>query len=77
MAEPTEEELLVEVKKLEPRAIFGLNGQVDHATHVHPDKEHLVFPVGNKICIEHLKTHRQEFLEGHNHNVQCSDFSKR
>lgn len=42
---------------------------------VHPDQEHLVFTIGNKISILNLKTNKQEFLSGHTHNISALDVS--
>ena len=43
---------------------------------VHPDKEHIVYPLGNTIVVKNLSTHLQRFLSGHNDNVSCVAISK-
>lgn len=42
---------------------------------VHPDQEHLIFAIGNKISIMNLKTNKQEFLSGHSHNISAVEIS--
>lgn len=42
---------------------------------VHPDQEHLIFAIGNKISILNIKTNKQEFLSGHTHNISTLDVS--
>lgn len=65
------------VQTLQPRAIFGLNGKIDFGLHLHPDGEHLVYPLGFKIGIDNLKTNKQEFIAGHTNNIHCLDISNR
>lgn len=42
---------------------------------VHPDQEHLIFAIGNKISILNMKTNKQEFLSGHTHNISALEVS--
>lgn len=42
---------------------------------VHPDQEHLVFAIGNKISILNIKTNKQEFFSGHTHNISTLEIS--
>lgn len=42
---------------------------------MHPDQDHLVFAIGNKISILNMKTNKQEFLSGHTHNISCLEVS--
>ncbi|XP_023303772.2 cilia- and flagella-associated protein 52 [Lucilia cuprina] len=64
------------VKRLEPRAIFGINGKVAFGLHLHPDGQHIIFPLGTKIGICNTKTNKQEFVGGHTNNVSCLDLSR-
>ncbi|KAM7357608.1 cilia- and flagella-associated protein 52 [Cochliomyia hominivorax] len=64
------------VKRLEPRAIFGINGKVVFGLHLHPDGQHFIFPLGTKIGICNTKTNKQEFVGGHTNNVSCLDLSR-
>ncbi|XP_005191124.2 cilia- and flagella-associated protein 52 [Musca domestica] len=67
---------LVETKRLEPRAIFGINGKVEFGLHLHPDKRYIVYPLGTKIGIDDTKTNKQEFVGGHTNNISCLDISR-
>lgn len=51
-------------------------GNVPGGLLVHPDKNHLIYPLGNTIVIKNLGTNCQEFLSGHTHNVSCVAVSK-
>lgn len=42
---------------------------------IHPDQEHLIFAIGNKISILNLRTNKQEFLSGHTHNISALEVS--
>lgn len=42
---------------------------------MHPDQEHLVFAIGNKVSILNLKTNKQGFLSGHTHNISALEVS--
>lgn len=65
------------VKRLEVRAIFGLNGHVGFGLHLHPDGQHIIYPLGTKIGVCNTKTNKQEFVGGHTNNVSCLDLSRR
>uniref|UniRef100_A0A1I8PVT9 Cilia- and flagella-associated protein 52 n=1 Tax=Stomoxys calcitrans TaxID=35570 RepID=A0A1I8PVT9_STOCA len=66
----------METKRLQPRAIFGINGKVEFGLHLHPNKRHIVYPLGTKIAIDDTTTSKQEFLAGHTSNVSCLDLSR-
>lgn len=36
---------------------------------LHPDGEHLVYPMGNKVTVKHIKTGEQFFFVGHKNFV--------
>lgn len=42
---------------------------------VHPDQEHLIFAIGNKISVLNIKTNKQVFLSGHTHNISTLEVS--
>ncbi|XP_061393419.1 cilia- and flagella-associated protein 52 [Musca vetustissima] len=67
---------LIETKRLQPRAIFGINGKVEFGLHLHPDKRHIIYPLGTKIGIDDTKTNKQEFIGGHTNNISCLDISR-
>ncbi|XP_057311952.1 cilia- and flagella-associated protein 52-like isoform X2 [Hydractinia symbiolongicarpus] len=62
--------------QLELESTIGFAGNVPGGLLVHPDKNHLIYPLGNTIVIKNLGTNCQEFLSGHTHNVSCVAVSK-
>lgn len=64
------------LEPLEPLAIFGFDGKIAGALHVHPDGKHVLFPLGNKVSILHVDTKHQQFLSGHTNTVSTLDVSK-
>ena len=46
-------------------------GKVPRGLKLHPDRLHMIYPLGCSLIIENLQTRRQEFLLGHNNNVSC------
>ncbi|XP_065132931.1 cilia- and flagella-associated protein 52 [Paramisgurnus dabryanus] len=71
MAEDTQE-----IPKLELEAVIGFNGDVFSGLKVHPDREHLIYPLGSTVIIKSLKSGKQAFLHGHTNNVSCIAVSK-
>ncbi|CAH0723092.1 unnamed protein product, partial [Brenthis ino] len=59
----------MDVKNLEPYAIIGFDGSAIRGLNVHPDGEHIVYPMGNKVCIQEWKTKKMCFLSGHTNSV--------
>ncbi|CAG4975835.1 unnamed protein product [Colias eurytheme] len=59
----------MDVKNLEPYAIIGFDGSAIRSLKVHPNGEHIVYPMGNKVCIQEWKTKKMSFLSGHTNSV--------
>ncbi|CAH2036810.1 unnamed protein product, partial [Iphiclides podalirius] len=59
----------MDVKNLEPYAIIGFDGSALKGLKVHPDGEHIVYPMGNKVCIQEWKSKKMHFLSGHSNSV--------
>ncbi|XP_037046555.1 cilia- and flagella-associated protein 52 [Bradysia coprophila] len=64
------------VEELENIAIFGFDGAIRCSLQVHPDKEHLIFPLGCKVSIMNTVTSKQQFLCGHTNQVSKIAVSK-
>ncbi|KAL7404605.1 hypothetical protein ABVT39_017060 [Epinephelus coioides] len=64
------------VPKLELEAVIGFNGRVPSGLRVHPDREHLIYPLGCTVILKRIKDGKQEFLHGHTNNVSCISVSK-
>ncbi|XP_062852619.1 cilia- and flagella-associated protein 52 [Trichomycterus rosablanca] len=65
-----------EVPQLQLQAVIGFNGHVYSGLQVHPDREHLIYPLGCTLIIKNLKDGKQEFLHGHTNNISCLSVSK-
>ncbi|XP_056227354.1 cilia- and flagella-associated protein 52 [Seriola aureovittata] len=64
------------VPQLELEAVIGFNGHVSSGLRVHPDREHLIYPLGCTVILKRIKDGKQEFLHGHTNNVSCISVSK-
>lgn len=53
-----------------------MTGKVYAGFKVHPDKEHIIYPLGNTVIIEHITKYTKSFLQGHTDNVSCVAVSK-
>ncbi|XP_077314728.1 cilia- and flagella-associated protein 52 [Lithobates pipiens] len=62
--------------QLELDSVIGFNGHVPSGLISHPDREHLIYPLGCTVVIENLSKHKQYFLHGHTNNVSCVAVSK-
>ncbi|XP_030062176.1 cilia- and flagella-associated protein 52 [Microcaecilia unicolor] len=67
MAEETAED----VPLLELESIIGYNGDIPCGLICHPDRDHLVYPLGCTVIIQNISTHKQCFLQAHTNNVSC------
>ncbi|XP_074777942.1 cilia- and flagella-associated protein 52 [Athene noctua] len=57
--------------QLRLRAAIGFNGHVPCGLICHPDKEHVLYPLGCTVVIQELDSKQQTFLHGHTNNVSC------
>jgi len=58
-------------KELELAAVIGFKGTVVQGLILHPDNEHLIFPLGCTIVVRNLIKRSQTFLQGHDNQVSC------
>uniref|UniRef100_A0A8C2ITY7 Cilia- and flagella-associated protein 52 n=1 Tax=Cyprinus carpio TaxID=7962 RepID=A0A8C2ITY7_CYPCA len=65
-----------EVPQIALEAVIGFNGHVFSGFKVHPDKEHIIYPLGCTVIIKSLRSGKQTFLHGHTNNVSCISVSK-
>lgn len=56
-------------KNLELSAVIGFRGKVTDGLILHPDNEHILFPLGTTIVIRNIITRTQQFLRGHDNDV--------
>jgi hypothetical protein len=43
-------------------AVIGFNGNIVDGLILHPDNEHLIYPLGSQIVIRNILTREQKFL---------------
>ncbi|CAL8328745.1 unnamed protein product [Lota lota] len=65
-----------DIPRLELESVIGFNGHVTSGLRVHPDRDHLIYPLGCTVILKRLKDGKQEFLHGHTNNVSCVAVSK-
>ena len=56
-------------------SLFDNAGKIPHGLRLHPDRIHMIYPLGCNLVIENLQTRQQEFLLGHNNNISCVTIS--
>lgn len=56
---------------LEPEAVIGFKGSVRDGLVLHPDNEHLIFPLGCTLVVRNVIQRTQTFLTGHDNTVNC------
>ncbi|XP_076871510.1 cilia- and flagella-associated protein 52 isoform X4 [Brachyhypopomus gauderio] len=65
-----------DVAKLELEAVIGFNGHVSSGLRAHPDREHLIYPLGCTLIIKHIRSGQQGFLHGHTNTISCVSVSR-
>ncbi|XP_023811139.1 cilia- and flagella-associated protein 52 [Oryzias latipes] len=64
------------IPQLELEAVIGFNGRVPSGLRLHPDKQHLIYPLGCTVILRSISDDKQEFLHGHTNNVCCLSVSR-
>lgn len=55
--------------ELEITAVIGFTGRVHQGLILHPDNEHLIYPLGSTIVVRHIISRSQTFLRGHDNQI--------
>lgn len=63
-------------KELDLSAVIGFNGKVVDGLILHPDNEHLIFPLGTTLVVRHIISRTQQFLRGHDNNISVITVSQ-
>lgn len=50
-------------------AVIGFQGKVNSGLILHPDNEHIIFPLGTTIVVRHIISRTQQFLRGHDNDI--------
>lgn len=51
--------------------LWSLLGRVPNGLLVHPDGEHIIYPLGSTVIIQDLASNKQQFLAGHSNYISC------
>jgi len=60
---------------LDIQAVIGFRGVVPNGLRLHPDGEHLVFPLGSCVVIRNILQRTQTFLQGHDNQISAITLS--
>lgn len=52
-----------------------LAGSTKNGIKCHPNGIHIIYPMGNKVCIQNWKTKKMNFLVGHSNSITALDIS--
>jgi WD40 repeat protein len=58
-------------QELDLQAVIGFKGTVKSGLILHPDNEHLLFPLGCTVVVRNILQRTQCFLQGHDNQVNC------
>ncbi|KAI4499977.1 hypothetical protein M0802_004847 [Mischocyttarus mexicanus] len=61
----------MDIKPLDLIGIIGFDGVTKNALRLHPDEEHLIYPMGNKVTIKNISSGEQTFLIGHTNLISA------
>jgi hypothetical protein len=53
----------------------GCLGRVTEGLILHPDNEHIIYPLGTTIVLRHIITRTQHFLRGHDNDISVISVS--
>lgn len=62
--------------ELKLQSVNGFEGGIHAGLNLHPDGQHLVYPIGCSVVVENIKTGKQDLLSGHKNNISCVAISK-
>ncbi|KAG8038967.1 hypothetical protein G9C98_003274 [Cotesia typhae] len=55
----------MDIKILNVLGIIGFDGITKHGLQLHPNNNHLIYSMGNKVTVKTIETGEQIFLSGH------------
>ena len=58
-------------KDLEINAVIGFSGNTYDGLLLHPDNEHIIYPLGSTVVVRHILSRAQTFLRGHDNRISC------
>lgn len=58
-------------KELQINAVIGFSGNTYDGLLLHPDNEHIIYPLGSTVVVRHILSRTQTFLRGHDNRISC------
>lgn len=62
--------------QLDVLAVIGFKGTTIDGLILHPDNEHIIFPLGNQIVVRNILSREQKYLRGHDNDITVISVSK-
>ena len=59
-------------KDIDINAVIGFSGHTYDGLLLHPDNEHIIYPLGSTVVVRHILTRSQTFLRGHDNKISCN-----
>ena len=59
-------------KDLEINAVIGFSDNTYDGLLLHPDNEHIIYPLGSTVVVRHILSRAQTFLRGHDNRISCT-----
>lgn len=56
-------------KQLDILAVIGFKGDTTNGLILHPDNEHIIFPLGSQVVVRNILTREQKYLRGHDNDI--------
>jgi hypothetical protein len=56
--------------------IFKTTGKVINGLILHPDNEHIIYPLGTTLVVRHIISRTQQFLRGHDNDISVIEVAK-
>ncbi|CAD8070532.1 unnamed protein product [Paramecium sonneborni] len=64
------------LSELEIQAVIGFTGRITQGLILHPDNEHIIYPLGSTIVVRHIISRAQTFLRGHDNQISVITVSR-
>ena len=58
-------------KEVDIKAVIGFTGATQGGLLLHPDNQHIVYPLGSTVVVRHILSRAQTFLKGHDSKISC------
>jgi len=67
---------MAHTESLQMEAVIGFKGTVPGGLVLHPDNEHLIFPLGCTVVVRNVIKQTQFFLQGHDNHISTIAISR-